>query len=95
MKTIREKIEIMEAYNNKEKIEVRHRDTSTWSDATLPCWNWDMYDYRIKEEKKTVIIEKWLCKNKLHIYYIVESSDIDSFHKNEKVKLLETYKVEL
>ena len=94
MKTIEEQIKVMQHFANGGVVEI-YVVTEGWIDSNKPGWDWTCSDYRIKEENKTVIIEKWLCKNKLHIYYIVESSDIDSFHKNEKVKLLETYKVEL
>ena len=94
MKTINEMVKVMQHYASGGEVEFKD-SFREWRIATTPMWDWTCFDYRIKEEKKTVIIEKWLCKNKLHIYYIVESSDIDSFHKNDKVKLLETYKVEL
>lgn len=94
MKTIEEQIKVMQHFANGGEVEI-YVATEGWMDYDRPGWDWTCSNYRIKEEKKTVTIEKWLCKNKLHIYYIVESSDIDSFHKNEKVKLLEIYKVEL
>lgn len=94
MKTIEEQIKVMQHFANGGEVEYTNYNDK-WEKASAPMWDWCNCDYRIKEEKKTITIEKWLCKNKLHIYYIVESSDIDSFHKNEKVKLLETYKVEL
>ena len=94
MKTIEEQIKVMQHFANGGEVEYTNYN-GKWEKASTPTWDWCNCHYKIKEEKKTVIIEKWLCKNKLHIYYIVESSDIDSFHKNEKVKLLETYKVEL
>ena len=61
MRTTREKIKIMEAYENKEKIEFRlidHEYLLFWLPAFAPNWDWELCDYRIKEEKKTVIIEK-------------------------------------
>ena len=58
------------------------------------CWNWDEYDYRIKEQKQKVTIEKWLCKDKKDNYIIIEGSNVD-IYLFEKVKLLETYEVDL
>ena len=91
---LKEQIEIMTHYLNGGEVEFKDSFIG-WRIATTPMWDWEICDYRIKEEKKTVIIEKWLCKNKLHVYYIVQSSDINCLYHSEKVKLLETYKVEL
>ena len=90
MKTIEEMIEVMQHYTNGGDVEIFSNDK--WVDAIKPGWNWNHCDYRIKEQKKTVIIEKWLCKDGDTSYYIVETSDISGY---EKVKLLNTYEVEL
>ena len=90
MKTIQEQIQVMQHYANGGDIEIFSNDN--WVDAINPGWNWNHCDYRIKEQKKTVIIEKWLCKDGDTSYYIVETSDISGY---EKVKLLNTYEVEL
>ena len=89
-KTIQEQIEVMQHYANGGDIEIFSIDN--WVDAIYPGWNWNHCDYRIKEQKKAVIIEKWLCKDGDTSYYIVETSDISGY---EKVKLLNTYEVEL
>ena len=93
-KDLKEQIEIMTHYLNGGEVEFK-ASFIEWRIATTPMWDWTCSDYRIKEEKKTVTIEKWLCKNKLHVYYIVQYSDINCLYHSEKVKLLETYKVEL
>ena len=90
MKTIQEQIEVMQHYANGGGVEIF--SNNNWVDAISPGWNWNHCDYRIKEQKKTVIIEKWLCKDGDTSYYIVETSDISGY---EKVKLLNTYEVEL
>ena len=59
------------------------------------CWNWDEFDYRIKEQKQKITIEKWLCQVSQEDYVIVESSNIDKHKVYEKVKLIESYEVEL
>lgn len=50
MKTTEEKIEIMQAYEDGKEIECEIN--SAWYDVTNPNWNWDICDYRIKEEPK-------------------------------------------
>lgn len=51
----------------------------------------------IEEQKQTVIIEKWLISTDMDEYKIVEASAdfINSVYPIEKIKLLETYEVEL
>ena len=63
-------------------------------------WNWSDYNYRIKEPKQKVTIEKWLCKDiSSGEYFIYDSSMVDIYIKetinSEKVKLIESYEVEL
>ena len=60
-------------------------------------WDWDTYDYRIKPEKQKVTIEKWLIKDVNNgEYFIIESSEIETYYKHYKqIKLIESYEVEL
>ena len=60
------------------------------------CLNWDEFDYRIKEQKQKVTIEKWLMQDTIDKEYrVIETSLVDSFINFKKVKLIETYEVEL
>ena len=59
------------------------------------CWDWDKFDYRIKEPKQKVTIEKWLCEDKQGEYLIRETSNIDGYLTIKKIKLIESYEVEL
>lgn len=97
MKTIQEQIAIMQHYANGGDIEIFSNDN--WVDAINPGWNWTHCDYRIKEQKKTVIIEKWLMKAGDRKSFFIAEGD-KSYIKNynsqvEKVRLLDTYDVEL
>ena len=58
-------------------------------------WDWEDFEYRIKEPKQKVSIEKWLVRDSLNGYVIIESSNVNHFRMYKKVKLLDTYKVEL
>ena len=64
--TLKEKIEVMQAFERGEEIEYRYKieDQDIWgyTDPTQPSWDWDSYDYRIKTKPKQVTIEKWLCE---------------------------------
>ena len=93
MKTIEEQIEIMQHFANGGEVEWHSDDRlAVWMDLRSGHFNWIDNDYRIKEQKKTVTIEKWLCKDGEDSYYTVETSHIDGY---EKVKLLDSYEVEL
>ena len=89
----------MEAFERGEYVEVRTDKTKsgTWSVAVDPIWDWNNNDYRIKPKpKQTVTIEKWLCEY-CGGYVVVDGNDLN-FMRNEmftKVKLLDTYEVEL
>lgn len=93
----------MEAFERGEEIEcaTAWHDTS-WHYVKTPSWNWKENNYRIKPEpKQVVVIEKWLIYDNLaKSYSIAEESNIEEFLKDDraylsKVKLLDTYKVEL
>lgn len=104
MKTIQEQIEVMQHYANGGEVQCRTNYEGDYEDfekGVGPSWNWQNYDYRIKEQKKTISIEKWLCKdNNLETFVILEATNIDTllFHYYDnisKIKLLETCEVEL
>ena len=100
MTTLREKIECMEAFERGEYVEVRTDKTvaGQWRVTIDPLWDWNNNDYRIEPKpKQTVTIEKWLI-NYQALKMIVEVTDIERFlleFGGEKVKLLDTYEVEL
>ena len=87
-------IKVMQHYADGGEIEVRFKDEDNdiWENIDKPSWDWVVYDYRIVEQKQKVTIEKWLCKSGENSFYIHEGTDADGL---EKVKLLETYEVEL
>ena len=99
---IRSKIEVMEAFERGEKVEHRDRLNNMWFDSDFPVWNWKEFEYRIKpKQKQVVVIEKWLCYDNLSkSYSIAEESNIDGYISDDraylsKIKLLDTYEVEL
>lgn len=46
--TTQEKIEVMQAYESGEQIQIANADKNEWRDIEDPSWNWAMYKYRIK-----------------------------------------------
>lgn len=56
------------------------------------------YDWEIYEEpkpKQIVVIEKWLCSVVEDSYYVIEGTKEFMSGRSEKVKLLDTYEIEL
>ena len=100
--TLREKIEVMQAFERGEEVEHRDRLNNMWFDSDFPAWNWKEFEYHIKPKQKQVVtIEKWLIYDNLSkSYSIAEESNIDCYISDDraylsKVKLLDTYEVEL
>ena len=97
--TLREKIEVMQAFERGEEIEVSYVKQAKWTDISNPDWSWGAYNYRIKHKpKQTVTIEKWLCKSAWDNYFIIEGEK--AFFKTggydrQQVKLLSTMEVEI
>ena len=97
MKTIQEQIQVMQHYANGGGVEIFSNDN--WVDAISPGWNWNHCDYRIKEQKKAVVIEKWIMKaGDKKSFFIAEGdkSYLENYNSQvKKVRLLETYEVEI
>ena len=95
----------MEAFERGEEIEYDYRDGTNWHIDKKPSWDWATFDFRIKpKQKQVVVIEKWLikdCVNAKIFYRIVELQQgfindmIEVYDYDEKVKLLDTYEVEI
>ena len=99
-KTIKEMIKVMEHYDTGGEVEFITKGYigTRWETVTLPSWDWSHFDYRIKQLKQKVTIEKWLIEAN-DIKFVVETSDIDSWLKSfptaQKLKLIESYEVEI
>ena len=98
--TLREKIDCMEAFERGEEIEYTPLMEEIWRGTTIPAWDWALYEYRINPKKQVVAIEKWLIEDKFGIKFVQEiEKDCVLCYCNEfntqKIKLLDTYEVEL
>lgn len=49
MKSVQEKIKVMEHYANGGEIETTYNNGTSWVTVENPAWNWVTCDYRIKE----------------------------------------------
>ena len=92
---LKEMIEVMQHFNNGGEVECwrQNNNRDKWTLTCSPSWNWDTFEYRIKKQKVT--IEKWLCQDNQGYFVVIETSDIDAYIYHNKVKLIETYEVEL
>ena len=53
MKTTKEIIEVMQAYDRGEQIQLLDR-LGNWVDIDMPEWSWGLRDYRVKPKKSYV-----------------------------------------
>ena len=92
-----EMIKVMQHYEDGGEVEYSTKEDgyTSWSKCVNPLWDWFEYDYRIKEPKQKVTIEKWLCQDRKNDYIVVETSSIEKYVLYKKVKLIESYEVEL
>ena len=89
-----EMIKVMQHYDNGGEVEVYKNDR--WTIGVNPIWDWDIFDYRIKEQKQKVTIEKWLMQDTIDKEYrIIETSFADKYVYYKKVKLIESYEINL
>ena len=98
---LKEMIKVMQHYDNGGDVEYREKDSDKEWEIPFPTWNWDDFEYRIKESKQKVTIEKWLCEY-VRCEELIGSKRFFIIEKiipfevaGKKVKLLETYEVEL
>ena len=98
---LKEMIKVMQHYENGGEVEYSDDcfKTNVYSankeSVVFLTWDWDTLKYRIKEQKQKVTIEKWLCTANQGYFAVIETSDIDAYIYHKKVKLLESYEIEL
>lgn len=94
---LKEMIKVMQHYDNGGVVQRCNFGSHSYSDITTEdyLFNFCDYNYRIKEQKQKVTIEKWLCQNGQGNYAIIESTNVNQYKSYEKVKLIESYEVEL
>ncbi len=92
-----EMIKVMQHYADGGEVECSTKGKGLWNTLSNSThyWNWQTMDYRIKEQKQKVTIEKWLFQNDKGTFITIETSNIDEYVYYKKVKLIESYEVEL
>ena len=72
MKTLKEKIEVMQAFLDGKAIERGSISSSAWCPTDDPQWNWTAFDYRISPAKAE---DKFLTLEELpNIFYVRNNS---------------------
>ena len=99
---LKEMIKVMQHYENGGVVEFSEDNFKTilnTANKKRVCnltWDWDRFFYRIKQQKQKVTIEKWLMQSTIDKEYrIIETSLVDKVVNFKKVKLIESYEVEL
>ena len=97
---LKEMIKVMQHFDNGGEIiyKVKDDEYCSWMKCNNPIWDWFEFEYKMKREKVT--IEKWLIKDiDSGEHFMIGTSDIElnlkDFPKWIKLKLIETYEVEL
>ena len=68
MKTTKEMIDVMQAYDRGEQIQLLDR-LGNWVDIDMPEWSWGLLDYRVKPKKKYIpfdTAEEFLAAQRKH-----------------------------
>ena len=93
---LKEMIKVMQHYDNGGEVQVKLKNTNDnhWATVSSPSWDWVYREYRIKEEKQKVTIEKWLCQDYHGNFIVIETTGINEYYY-KKIKLIESYEVEL
>ena len=90
-------IKVMQHYADDGAIQRCNFGSHNYSDITTEgyLFNFCDYKYRIKEPKQKVTVEKWLCIDDYEEYIIIEVVSISTYNNINKIKLIESYEVEL
>ena len=95
---LKEMIKVMQHFRDGGEIEFNPKDSDStlWIRTSYPNWNWADCNFRIKEPKQKVTIEKWLCNDKQGGLVVIETTNIEEYtYITKKLKLIESYEVEL
>ena len=92
-----EMIKVVQHFKDGGEVEFNPRssDSTLWIKTSFPNWNWVDFNFRIKEPEKKITIEKWLCRDRQGDFIVIEILNADNYGLYEKVKLIESYEVEL
>ena len=81
MSTLKEKIEIMQRFEDGETVEWHRRGAidPMWKEVTDPAWDWASNEYRVKKAMKTIQLFAWFTGHNL-CYGV--AGDTFGYHQN-------------
>ena len=85
MKTTKEMIEVMQAYERGEQIQILDIN-GIWEDKEYPYWNWAQCDYRVKPKKSYVpfdTAEEFLAAQRKHGDELISTYFIEPLKFND------------
>ena len=92
--TLKEKIEVMEAFERGEEVQVDKGYYGCWALTKEPSWNWPENNYRIKSKtKQVVVLETWLISSDSLGMFTIEGIKNYCSNYTGKVRLLSTREV--
>lgn len=77
MKTLAEKIAVMQAAERGEKIESSYDDGLSWNRCPAPTWNWHVNDYRVAREEPSI---DWSAVAKRFRWLVVDHNGTGELH---------------
>ena len=89
MKTLKEKIEVMVAFEQKKTIEVFEKGMTHWVVDINPSWNWDRCDWRIAQPLKPVKVVKEIPVTINDAGYLVFACGISRYCLSDAVDMPE------
>ena len=95
---LKEMIKVMQHFADGGDVlcRVKEDENLQWYKCVNPLWDWFEFDYKIKEPKQIIIIERWLMQSTIdEEYRIIDTSLVDEVAHFKKIKLLESYEVDL
>lgn len=92
MKTLAEKIAVMQAAERGEKIESKYIalqcPEAAWCPNSKPVWDWINFDYRVAPRTKEIVVVAW--KAHPQSAFVMDSSTYKGRHDQEQLLLLNT-----
>lgn len=88
MKTLAEKIAVMQAAERGEQIEAKYKYASEWILTSNPAWDWGGFDYRVAPRTMEIVVVSW--KRGPGIPFCLEKKSYDTRGDKEEMILHST-----
>lgn len=94
---LRQKINVMQAFLDGKPVEVQGLHSDVWTDIDDPVWNWDLCDYRIKQEEVCGWVNVYCDGPSTLLHRSFAEANLGAYHKPRiaVVKLVQAERIEL